>query len=81
MSPTCDSGRHRFLFYGGRAIRMKGNWRICIMRVILIATAIAFTSIAISGCVPIGGNPNCATNAGGSEISEDGKPRRYPVVL
>ena len=51
------------------------------MRAILIATAIAFTSIALSGCVPIGDNPNCATNAGSSETSEDGEPRRYPVIL
>lgn len=51
------------------------------MRAILIATAIAFTSIALSGCVPIGGNPNCATNAGGSEADGNGKHHRYPVVL
>lgn len=60
---------------------MKGNWRICIMRAILITAAIAFASIAISGCVPIGGNPNSAVNAGSSEADGGGTLRHYPVVL
>ena len=60
---------------------MKGNLRICIMRAILIAAAIAFASIALSGCVPNGGNPDCAVNAGNTETDGSGKLRHYPVVL
>lgn len=51
------------------------------MRAILIAAAIAFASIALSGCVPSGGNPNDTVNTGVSETDVGEKPRRYPVVL
>lgn len=60
---------------------MKGNVEMHIMRAILIAAAIAFASITLSGCVPIGDNPNGTANAGISETDRGGKPRRYPVVL
>lgn len=50
------------------------------MLAILIAAAIAFASIALSGCVPIGGNPNDTTNASSSE-ADSKKHHRYPVVL
>lgn len=60
---------------------MKGNWGICIMRVILIAAAIAFASIALSGCVPSGGNPNDPVNADNSETNGPENLRHYPVVL
>lgn len=68
-------------FMAEGAIQMKGNVGMCIMRVILIAAAIAFASIALSGCVPIGGNPNGTTNTGVSETDGGRKPHRYPVVL
>lgn len=51
------------------------------MRAILIAAAIAFASIALSGCVPNGSNTNNTVNTGSSETNGDGNPRRYPVVL
>lgn len=51
------------------------------MLAILTATAIAFASIALTGCVPSGGNPNGEINAGSSEANGSGKPHRYPVVL
>lgn len=60
---------------------MKGNVGMHIMRAILIATAIAFASIALSGCVPSGGNHDYAVNAGSSEADGDGKSHHYPVVL
>lgn len=60
---------------------MKGNAGIHIMRAILIAATIAFASIAISGCVPIDGNPNSTVNADSSEADGGGKPHHYPVVL
>lgn len=60
---------------------MKGNVGMHIMRAILIAAAIAFASITLSGCVPIGGNHDYAANAGNSEADGSGKIRRYPVVL
>ena len=63
------------------AIQMKGNVGMHIMRAILIATAIAFASIALSGCVSIGGNPNSAVNADISGADGGGKPHHYPVVL
>lgn len=66
---------------GGRAIQMKGNVGMHIMRAILIATAIAFASIALYGCIPSGGNPNGTTNTGVPETDVGGKPRHYPVVL
>lgn len=52
-----------------------------IMRAILIAATIAFASIALSGCVPIDGNPNSTVNADSSEADGGGKPHHYPVVL
>lgn len=57
---------------------MKGNAGMHIMRAILIAATIAFASIALSGCVPIGGNPN---STGSSETDGGGTLRHYPVVL
>lgn len=60
---------------------MKGNVGIHIMRAILIATAIAFASIALSGCIPIGGNQDCAVNAGNAEADGGRMLRHYPVVL
>lgn len=63
------------------AIQMKVNVGMCIMRVILIATAIVFTSIALSGCTPIGGNQDCAVNAGNAEADGGRMLRHYPVVL
>lgn len=63
------------------AIQMKGNVGMHIMRSILIAAAIAFASIALSGCVQIGDNPNDTVNAGISEANGSGKLQHYPVVL
>lgn len=63
------------------AIQMKGNVGMHIMWAILIAAAIAFASIALSGCVPIGGNPDDTVNASSSEADGGGKPHHYPVVL
>ena len=63
------------------AIQMKENVGMHIMRAILIATAIAFASIALSGCVPIGDNSNSTVNAGSSEADGGGTLRHYPVVL
>lgn len=60
---------------------MKGNVGMHIMRAILIAAAIAFASIALSGCVPIGDNPNDTVNASVSETDDSGKLQHYPVVL
>lgn len=60
---------------------MKGNVGMHIMRAILIAAAIAFASITLSGCVPIGDNPNNTVNAGVSEADGSGTLRHYPVVL
>lgn len=60
---------------------MKGNVGMHIMRAILIAAAIAFASIAISGCVPSGGDQDCAVNAGNAEADGSGTLRHYPVVL
>lgn len=59
---------------------MKGNVGMHIMRAILIATAIAFASIALSGCVPSGGNSDGMVNTGSSEADSE-KHHRYPVVL
>lgn len=81
MSPYATRGDIVFCFMAEGAIQMKWNGGICIMRAILIATAIAFASIALSGCVPNDGNPNGTTNTGVSETDVGGKPRRYPVVL
>lgn len=81
MSPNATRGGIVFCFMDKGAIQMKGNAGMHIMRAILIATAIAFASIALSGCVPNGGNPNGTTNTGVSETDVGGKPRRYPVVL
>ena len=60
---------------------MKGNVGMHIMRAILIAAAIAFASIALSGCVSIGDNPNDTVNASSSEADGNGKLQHYPVVL
>lgn len=81
MSPHATRGGIVFWFMEEGAIQMKGNVEMHIMRAILIATAIAFASIALSGCVPIDDNPNSTVNAGSSEADGDGKPHRYPVVL
>lgn len=81
MSPYATRGGIVFLFYVEGAIRMKGNVGMHIMRAILIAAAIAFASIAISGCVPIGGNPDDTVNTSSSEEDGGGKPHHYPVVL
>lgn len=69
------------MVYGGRDDKMKGNVGMHIMRAILIAAAIAFASITLSGCVPIGDNPNNTINAGVSEADGSGTLRHYPVVL
>lgn len=82
MSPHATRGGIVFFwFMEEEAIQMKENVGMHIMRAILIATAIAFASIALSGCVPIDGNPNSTVNAGSSETNVGGKPRHYPVVL
>lgn len=81
MSPHATREGIVFWFMEEGAIQMKWNGRICIMRAILISAAIAFASIALSGCVPIGDNPNSTVNAGSSEADGGGKPPRYPVVL
>ena len=81
MSPHATRGGIVFWFMEEGAIQMKWNGRICIMRAILIAAAIAFDSITLSGCVPIGDNPNNTVNAGVSEADGSGTLRHYPVVL
>lgn len=81
MSPHATRGGIVFCFTVEGAIQMKGNGRICIMLAILIAIAITFASIALSGCVPIGDNPNDTVNAGSSETDGSGKLQHYPVVL
>lgn len=81
MSPHATRGGIVFCFTVEGAIQMKGNGRICIMRTILIAIAIAFASIVLSGCVPISGNQDCAVNAGNAEVDGIGTLRHYPVVL
>lgn len=81
MSPYATRGGIVFCFMAEGAIQMKWNGGICIMRTILIVTAIAFASIALSGCVSNDGNPNGTVNAGVSEADGNGKPHRYPVVL
>lgn len=60
---------------------MKGNAGMHIMWAILIATAIAFASIALSGCVPSGVDHDCAVNAGNAGADRSGTLRHYPVVL
>ena len=81
MSPHATRGGIVFCFMAEGAIQMKWNGGICIMRAILIAATIAFASIALSGCVPIGDNPNDTANAGVSETDGSGKLQHYPVVL
>lgn len=81
MSPHTTRGGIVFCFMDKGAIQMKGNAGMHIMRAILIATAIAFASIVLSGCVPNDGNPNGTVNAGVPKADRNGKPHRYPVVL
>lgn len=52
-----------------------------IMWAILIAVAIVFASIALSGCVPNDGDQDCALNAGNAEADGSGTLRHYPVIL
>lgn len=81
MSPHATRGGIVFCFMEEGAIQMKGNAGMHIMRTILIAAAIAFASIALSGCVPIGDNPDDTVNASSSEADGSGKLQHYPVVL
>lgn len=60
---------------------MKENAGMHIMWAILIAVAIAFASIALSGCVPNDGDQDCALNAGNAEADGSGTLRHYPVIL
>lgn len=69
------------MVYGGRGDKMKGNVGMHIMRAILIAAAIAFASITLSGCVPSGGNSDGMVNTDISETDDSGKLQHYPVVL
>lgn len=80
MSSHATRGGIVFCFMAEGAIQMKENVGMHVMRAILIAAAIAFVSIALSGCVPIGDNPNSTVNAGSSAADSE-KHHRYPVVL
>lgn len=82
MSPHATRGGIVFFgFMAVGAIQMKENVGMHIMRAILIAAAIAFASIALSGCVSIGDNSNDTVNASSSEADGSGKLQHYPVIL
>ena len=81
MSPHATRGSIVLCFMAEGAIQMKENVGMHVMRAILIAVAIAFASIALSGCVSIGDNPNDTVNASSSEADGSGKLQHYPVVL
>lgn len=81
MSSHATRGGIVFCFMVEGAIQMKENVGMHVMRAILIAAAIAFASIALSGCVPSGGNSDGMVNTDISETDDSGKLQHYPVVL